>query len=94
LGVVGHLGGVGRMVLMRNKQPPSKTSTRMLVFEGGCLVVVKNNQLPSKTSTRVLIFESDCLVVVKNNQSPSKTSARARFRGCWDVGNNMDSVKF
>jgi hypothetical protein len=28
---------------MRDKQPPSKTSTRMLVFEGGCLVVVKQS---------------------------------------------------
>ena len=57
------------VVKIANKQPPSKTSTRMLVFDGGSVVrvvEVANKQPPLKTSTHMLIVNGGEMVVVKN----------------------------
>jgi hypothetical protein len=55
------VSGEGGVVVVRNPHrrvqtrdgalPSSKTSTRVLIFDGGGVVVMESNQPPSKTST-------------------------------------------
>jgi len=41
---------------------------------------------------RMFVFKGGAIVVLKNNPPPSKTSTRTRFRGWWDVGNDLEVV--